>query len=112
METNVEDASISDASSALAATQIDVEPRKMHLKDSKWDVCSDASQGRFLVAKEDIAAGEIVLQELPYAFVPFEGPEGQVRQLESAKLDNRSLALQPPPTLSNPPSSDCLPPSL
>lgn len=79
METKVEDNAVVDASSALASVQIDTELRKMLIKDAKWEVCADASQGRYLVAKEDIQAGEIVLQELPYAFVPFEGPEGQVR---------------------------------
>ena len=97
MESKAEDTSILDASSALSATQIDAEPRKMQIKDSKWDVCSDASQGRFLVAKEDIAAGEIVLQELPYAFVPFEGPEGQVRPINLTQINFLSPTLQSSP---------------
>lgn len=88
MEGKVEDTSISEASSALSSTQITPELRKMHIKDAKWEVCADAQQGRYLVAKEDIAAGEIVLQELPYAFVPFEGPEGQVRLIKIVDFGN------------------------
>ena len=74
-----ESAAVTDAANALREASISAEPRTAPNKDAKWEVRSDAHQGRYLVSTTAIKAGEIVLQELPYAFVPFEGPEGQVR---------------------------------
>lgn len=79
MATKEEVPSVVDATTALKEVQIEVEPHMIHSKDGKWEVRADALQGRYLVAKVDVKAGDLVLKELPYAFVPFEGPEGQVR---------------------------------
>ena len=63
----------------ISGLSIAVEPRLINIAGAKWESRFDAHQGRFLVATRDFSAGDVVIKELPYAFVPFDGPQAQVR---------------------------------
>lgn len=91
MENNDVVSSPVDVATDLAGLSLQPAPRLLNLPGSKWECRSDAHQGRFLVAKEDIQAGDVVISELPFAFVPFDGPRAQVRAIQL--LAERKLPL-------------------
>lgn len=64
----------------ISGLSIAVEPRLINIAGAKWESRFDAHQGRFLVATRDFSAGDVVIKELPFAFVPFDGPQAQVRE--------------------------------
>jgi len=71
----------SDASIDLSSLSINPQPHLISVDGAKWETHFSAYQGRYLVAKSDFKAGDLVVEELPFAFVPFDGPRAQVRAL-------------------------------
>jgi hypothetical protein len=87
MEVVSETSSSVDPALGLATLSIQPEPRMITIKGADWECRSDAQQGRFLVAKIDFQPGDIVISELPFAFIPFDGPRAQVWPLLLAAMD-------------------------